>query len=852
MKDYLINFVVADRDFYAPLDTSPDRGEALLPSRAPEQWTRADSSVWTYWHGSGLRGAEDGWKVHVSARPDRLAEVLDLAAEVFFALDVPFKHLSTRFFHRWLNHKHASRAQAGKFIAGYPKDVAEARHLMERLSQALAGEQGPYILNDRRFGRSRTVHYRYGAYVRREKVRADGTRELLVKDGHGRLAPDLRGVSFHLPDGVTDPFTAPVPPSTDVAVAGTHAFNGYAFDRAIRHSNGGGTYQGRQETTDLPVFIKEARAHAGVDPQGHTAIHRLRTEAETLRALHELAPGLAPEPIDYFRRWEHEFLVTEYIDGIPLNKWLARNSTLVRACSSPADVSDYFSRCEAIIAGVEKAMAALHECGYLFVDVSPGNVLVGPDDTVRLVDFEAAHRLGTGFTPTGTPGFSPPRALAGDDPAVYDDYGIAALAQFLIGPFMQVIQRNPDSLGHLRAELDERAPVPQGLWDRATTYHRPGEDPRLPGPAAVAADPRRHLGALRDRVADALVAMADVDHPKRVFPTVVEGYGTNTLCVAYGTAGVLHALRLAGRTAPAGTLERLRRDALATVDELPPGLYVGTAGIARVLADHGDLQEAGTLLAAADGHPLTGACATLFGGSAGVALAHLSMYGHTGDEHHVDRASALVAALPSDADLAASLGPDDATGLLHGRCGIALVLQQLAAVTGDDALLRRGVGLLHAELDRATDPAAAELTFPVSEVDRRTMCYLGFGSAGLAMVMSRYLDAVGDGRLAAAMPRVLAATRLTYTAMPGLLYGVAGMGLALLAHGDTAGATGTARALFKYAIPHDDGVRFLGDQSMRYSADLSSGSAGILLFLSQLLAPRPDPLFTVDALIARR
>ena len=61
-------------------------------------------------------------------------------------------------------------------------------------------------------------------------------------------------------------------------------------------------------------------------------------------------------------------------------------------------------------------------------------------------------------------------------------------------------------------------------------------------------------------------------------------------------------------------------------------------------------------------------------------------------------------------------------------------------------------------------------------------------------------------------------------------------------------AAGTA--LFKHAVPDATGVRFIGDKNLRFSADLWSGSAGILLALQQALTPQLDPLLTLDAVAA--
>jgi hypothetical protein len=259
-----LEFCMADQDFYAPLAGAARPGEGYRPSQAAPGWHATESGSWTQWHrGSPRAGAQQGWKVHVSARPGRQQHVLDEAAGICFGQGVPFKHLSAPLFYWWANHKSAPRSQGGKLITAYPGDVPAARRLMEALRAALDGEDGPYILSDRRFADSRTVHYRYGGFRSPERVQADGTRSLLLRDGTGRLVPDRRGVSFWLPEGVTDPFAEP--PAADATGPGpAPGLGGFVIESAIQHRNFGGTYRARDAVTGRAVFIKEARPHTGL------------------------------------------------------------------------------------------------------------------------------------------------------------------------------------------------------------------------------------------------------------------------------------------------------------------------------------------------------------------------------------------------------------------------------------------------------------------------------------------------------------------------------------------------------------------------------------------------------------
>ena len=99
--------------------------------------------------------------------------------------------------------------------------------------------------------------------------------------------------------------------------------------------------------------------------------------------------------------------------------------------------------------------------------------------------------------------------------------------------------------------------------------------------------------------------------------------------------------------------------------------------------------------------------------------------------------------------------------------------------------------------------------------------------------------------------RILLDVDKTCTILPGLYCGLAGLAFALAEQGDRDDAAlRVATGLVKYAIAHPSGVRFLGDESMRFSAELWSGGAGVLVGLQRVLDgpaghffsdPRPTP-----------
>ncbi|MGW6687271.1 class III lanthionine synthetase LanKC [Streptomyces sp. NPDC054961] len=844
---------LADREYYLPLPSVADPGPRFAPGEVPPGSRGAAQGIWTVWGGPRTGLAEQGWKIHVSARLDRAQHVLDTVAGICFSEGVPFKHLSARLFFLFLHHKHAARSQAGKFCAVYPPDAATARRLLERLRDALDGEEGPYVLTDRRFRDARTVHYRYGSFAGRSRLRADGTREGLVRDGSGREVVDHRVPAFHLPAGISDPFVE----QEEQPHAGPILIRDYEVTRAVRLSNAGGAYQARDRRTGRSVFVKEARAHNGLVFDGTDAQQRLRHEYRVLRELHEAAPGVGPEPLDHFTEWEHDFLVTEYIEGQPLMGWLSRSSPLARADRTAESVAAYYEACRRLLAALDASLERLHAAGYRFGDLSLGNVLVTPSGGVRLVDFEAASALSEAPSKMGTPGFTPPPGLrrADTDPLLHDRYGMSAVALACLAPFNEIAEHAPANLALLRRDLADVAP-PQDLWRRATAFHltegraRDQDGPgRLPSPAELDADPRGCLTRLAEEVAAGLLETADAGRPEWAFPPSPEAFRTNNVCLAYGTAGVVHALHRAGVAVPEEILERLRRDTLALRDALPPGLLVGSAGIARVLAGLGRLDEAVDLLRDADGHQLTASCGTLAGGRAGVGLGWLALYRLTGESSHLERAAAAGAGLLRTPDLQAALGEHDARGLLHGRSGLALFLHRLARDTGEAPWLEAGRRLLHQELDRTFPLDDGALSVSDDARLTRAMPYLATGAAGVAAVLTRYVATAPDERCAAALPRLVAGIRVSCaTKEAGLYRGLAGLTWFLTEHAELTGtdsaredAVRAATGLLKYAVPYRRGVRFLGAGSQRFTADLSSGGAGVLLALHRLLS---GPLLT--------
>jgi tRNA A-37 threonylcarbamoyl transferase component Bud32 len=742
--------------------------------------------------------------------------------------------------------------QAGKFCTLYPPTQQCASHILRRLEGDLSGISGPFVLTDRRFGTSGCVSYRYGAFRSRTRVDAEGTEVHTMVGPDGQEMEDQRSPEFLMPPGMVDPFRTEVTGES----SGPVTLHGYSFESVIQHSNAGGAYRFRSQL-DEQVFIKEARAHNGYTPDGADAKARLSAEYLALRAIHSREPGLCPRPVEMFHQWEHSYLVMEMVPGDSLYRWMVSNSSLLDTETTDVAVAEYYRRAMALLDQLDAQLRRLHELGYVFVDLSPNNVLV-EGDRARLIDFEAVQPMDDLRRLMGTPGYQhpEPRSFAASDPRELDRYGLAALALLMLFPLHDAAERNPAVLDHLHADLNELAPVPPRLWQRATTYYPPTEESLLPTPQAVRNDTVGALRWLADRTADWLEAVAQPHHPARVYPTSPLGHNTNTRAVAAGTAGVLYALHRAGRGCDPAVLRRLRDESVAAIESTAPGLLFGSAGVACVLAELGETDAAETLLVAAAAHPLNSTSATLGGGAAGTAFGLLAHHRRTGEQRWLELAQHLLERLPDGAALNAQLSVTKRSGLVGGRTGVALALHDLYCHTGDSRLFDRGMHLLAEELAYAEPVPVDGLGFRAATNDRRVYPYLFAGSAGYAAVLSRYLahrpDAEfgGDAEFtpADALARCLRACSVRFAALPGLFSGLAGLAVSLAGVGRRLdrpelvnAALLSARGLFRYAIPRKEGVGWLGEPGQRLSADLWSGSAGVLIALRQLTDPEPSP-----------
>ncbi|MFJ6571002.1 class IV lanthionine synthetase LanL [Streptomyces sp. NPDC091292] len=780
---------------------------ALLVTGTDTRWTVATDDLWCRVAPRSGSHPEQGWKLHLSATAGSAPTVLTRALEVLLPDGSGFKFARSLDQVSALNSRATPRGSSGKFLTVYPRSDADAARLAQELDRATTGLAGPRILSDQPYAAHSLVHYRYGAFVGRQRLSDDGLLMWFIKDPAGNPVEDERTGRYSPPPWAVSPFpgAAPLPPRTPAAASGAPGpvvLGGrFAVREAIRHTNKGGVYRGTDVHTGHPVVIKETRPHVEADASGRDVRDWLRAEARTLERLQ--GTELAPEALALFEHGHHLFLAQSEVPGVTLRTWVAEHFRDVGAECYRADAL-------AQVVRLVELVAAAHSHGCVLRDFTPANVMVRPDGELRLIDLELAV-VDDGTSPptrVGTPGFSAPERLA-DAPvsATADYYSLGATACFVLaGKVPNLLSEEPAGkapeerlaawlnacAGPLRLPGGMAAMIlglmrddPAERWDPARAREalrtsgpaRPGARPPAPQtreagrrtPAAPVHRPEvAGLSGLVAGIVDHLVASMNPADERRLWPVSTTAGETGPCTVQQGSAGVLAVLtryyeltkdpRLPEVISTAGHWTARRSDTRST----RPGLHFGGRGTAWALYDAGRAIDDRALVDHALALALAPQDSTLHHdithGTAGSGTAALHLWHRTGDPRFAalaaDAADRLAAAAQREASAVGWPVPADALsgevgkrylGFAHGTAGIGCFLLSAGLVPHRPEHRELAVEIGEQLVaDAVLVGGAAQ--WPAYATDTPTAPYWCHGAAGIGSFLVRLWQVTGDDR----------------------------------------------------------------------------------------------------------
>ena len=170
----------------------------------------------------------------------------------------------------------------------------------------------------------------------------------------------------------------------------------YLIDSIIGHGTMGIVYQATDETTQRTVAIKAIHPHLLANKAGIELGRRLKSEA--IAATHRHHENIvniydAGQDLDLF------YIVMEYVKGYELDRLLKSQTPLPLEC-----ITDFFlAICE--------GLAYAHQKGIIHRHLSPTNIIISEDDTVKITDFgltdiENADKTSSYMAPEQYAGFA--------------------------------------------------------------------------------------------------------------------------------------------------------------------------------------------------------------------------------------------------------------------------------------------------------------------------------------------------------------------------------------------------------------------------------------------------------------
>ena len=333
-----------------------------------------------------------GWKIHISVRPNELFQTIKIVSKLAidheYSFKVPIKwHVALK-----IAYGSYGNLMQGKEITIYPafQEESELQSLCQILDDQIHTSSYCDIVTDIHY-KSGNVFLRYGGFGKLARYDEYGKRVTQVIDYGGNKVDDLRLPYRYKPDWVTLPkFLTSSALTYEENILPNNITGIELLQKRVGTTVFTARYNGQE------VILKLAMKNRMFDEAGRSNAYRLLHEARITKEV--------PESVNHPKIYEtldlsgNIFLVEDLIHGQTLEQ-------LIRSREVGQNIWVIFIK-------IAQQIERLNDAGIAFRDLSPTNILIDEKGEPVLVDFELADHIGqVDAAQGGTPGYILPSQI---------------------------------------------------------------------------------------------------------------------------------------------------------------------------------------------------------------------------------------------------------------------------------------------------------------------------------------------------------------------------------------------------------------------------------------------------------
>lgn len=357
----------------------------------PESIQWSNDGHWICFKPKQLTLPAQGWKIHLSVIPVEGTELLRRITPILTTHGVMWKAVSSGL--KLIEASNGSNPlpQTGKCVTIYARNDEQFMQLLEEMYACTGDLKGPAIPTDRAYRGSSCVFYRYGAFVDRFYYdRYSGAKVYAIQNAKGELEEDRRTPGRYKPEWVDEPeelVSIQTGWKNENEAAGTASDSSnnefgirkIRVRRVLKKSGKGGVFL-VSTSRHAQAVMKEAVHLMRVDGAGRSAHDYLDNEYHVLDLMKDT--GHTPRPIDLFSAERNRYLILEYFESVSLREYIHRRH--VAADYNQAEL-------QRIGLNILDIVQQFHDRGIVINDLTPNNLVVLLDGSVRLIDLELAY-----------------------------------------------------------------------------------------------------------------------------------------------------------------------------------------------------------------------------------------------------------------------------------------------------------------------------------------------------------------------------------------------------------------------------------------------------------------------------